>query len=468
MALPFVGPSYTLATRKASVQRTVNMHLVPMETAEKARFILDSVPGLILWATLGAAVRGAFNADGRCFAVAGSTLYELSSNGTSTNRGTLATSTGVVDFAYGLTQLVMVDGANGYVLTLSTNAFAQITDADFAGATRVAFLDNYFIFSGNNGQQYQVTGINDATTIDGLDFASAESQPDDIVGHIVLQDDLVLFGELTTEFHGNLGASDFPFERHKGVGQQIGLAAVHSAQSIDNGIYWIGKDKNGAGIVYRMEGRGPRRISTQAVEQALQASTDLSAAWAYCWQENGLTFYAINAPGLTSTWVYEVSVGQWFEMAELGALGQFEAHRGTCHVYAFGKHLVGADDGKLYQMSRTTYQNAGDALVRERTSPHEAVPGRVRLFFKPFFLDATTGEAAQGDDPQVELSYSDDSGASWSNAMLRSLGRVGERFARLVWNRLGASRDRIWKVRFSGNAPFAIVDAGADADVGTN
>ena len=46
---PFVGPSYTLQIGKASSQRTVNMHLSGMETATKAPFILQSVPGLVLF-----------------------------------------------------------------------------------------------------------------------------------------------------------------------------------------------------------------------------------------------------------------------------------------------------------------------------------------------------------------------------------------------------------------------------------
>ena len=46
---PFVGPSYTLQIGKASRQRTVNMHLSGMETATKAPFILQSVPGLVLF-----------------------------------------------------------------------------------------------------------------------------------------------------------------------------------------------------------------------------------------------------------------------------------------------------------------------------------------------------------------------------------------------------------------------------------
>jgi hypothetical protein len=45
---------------------------------------------------------------------------------------------------------------------------------------------------------------------------------------------------------------------------------------------------------------------------------------------------------------------------------------------------------------------------------------------------------------------------------------VGERFARLTWRRLGRSRDRIWKVRFTDNARFDIVNVQVDTRNGTN
>ncbi len=464
--LPFVGPSYALATRKASVQRAVNLYLVGMETPSKAPFIMDSIPGLAVFANPGAAVRGIETVAGRTFAVTGSTLYEVSAAGVLTARGTLGSLAGTVRMTYGLFQLVIVDGATGYVLTLATNVFQMITAPGFYGSATVGFIGNYFTFIRPGTGQFQVSAINDALTVDALSFASAESSPDNLVGQVVDHDDLWLFGELTTEIWSTTGGADFPLARREGVVLEIGLAAVYSAVKIDSTILWIGKDRNGSGMVYRADVYQPSRISNQAVEQALQASTDLSAARAFCYQENGLSFYCISAPGLSAVWAYEVSTGQWAERADINADGQFTLHRGTCHSFAFGLHLLGADDGKIYRMDRALYQNAGDPLVRERVGPHGATPNQSYLTFDKFALDCTTGEAAQGIDTFVELSYSNNSGARWSSGLLRSIGQVGEHFARLVWDRLGIARDRVWRVRYSGNAPFSIINASVVAREG--
>lgn len=456
MSLPFVGPSYMLATRQASAQRAVNLYLMGMETPSKASHILRKVPGLVMFSALGSVIRGCIEAAGRCFFVAGSTLYELSAAGVATNRGTLLTSTGNVGLAWGLTQLVIVDGANGYVMRLSTNVFEQITDTDWPGSDRVDYLGGFFIIKAPDTQQFYVTAIDDATSVDALDYASAESAPDNVVAHIVVNERLHLLGVTTTENWYLSGAADFPLAKAGGETIDVGCIAKWSVCKADAGLLWIGRDLNGSGLVYRTNGGPPQRISTVPVEEALQGSSDLSAATAYVYQDHGQTFYAINAPGLLSTWVYELSTNAWHERCDIDGLGLFIAHRATHHVFAHGLHLVGDALGNVYQMDRTAHTFDGDALVCERTSPNDVAPLRELKTHSQFVLDCQTGEAESG-TPVVALSWSNDGGASFGNPVERSAGAIGDRWQRLVWRKLGRARDRVWRVRFSDDAPFAII-----------
>ena len=463
MPLPFFGPSYQTFDGRASRARSVNLFLAAMEAPAKASFVLASVPGLIQRATSGAVVRGCIDAGGRAFFVAGSTLYELSAAWGLTWRGTLATSSGQVSMAWGLTQLVVVDGANGYTLTLSSNTFARITDADFPGASSVGYLNGYFTFVVPGGQQAYVTAIDDASNIDALDFVSAERVPDDLVGQAIVFGEQWLLGSLSAEVWSASGAtsSDYPLQRNNGANSDVGCMAAGSVQTLDNGFMMLGRDRNGGGMVYRANGLQLQRVSTQAIEQALAASSDLSAAVAYTYQQDGLTFYCLNAPGLSSTWCYEVSTGQWHERCDLDGLGELTAGRVTHAMYANG-FVVGFDaDGKVYEVSRTAYTNAGDALVRLRVSPNDVVPSRDRIFYSEFAADVTTGLAAQGEEFFAELGYSNDGGNTWGAYLPRSVGKVGEFFARLFWTRLGMARDRVWRLRYSGNTPFTIVSGEA-------
>ncbi len=462
---PFVGPSYSLALRKAAIDRTSGMYLVPMESAGKAQFVLQSQPGYTQFTDLSFPVRGMLQTNDRCFVVAGPGLYELDQNGEATLRGTLNTNAGPVGMAYGISQLVIVDGPNGYVLILATNTLTQITADGWLGSDTVDFLDNYFLFVRPDTGQFYISAINDATTLDALDFSTAESQPDNLVTHIPVQRRLILLGQTSTEVWFNSGNADFPFER-EGTTIEIGCVAAHSVVEIDNSVFWIGQDKNGGGIVYRLNGYTAQRISVQGVEEALQSSTDLAQAVSYCYQEHGSTFYAINAPGLTSTWVYEVRSGAWHERNDLDSAGQPCADRGVHHSYAFGKHLLGASDGKVYELDRTVHTKAGSPLVRERISPHNAVPGLTYQYFDAFHLDCTTGDTGQGEEPQVELFWSDDSGASWSNGLAEPIGPVGNRIQRVTFRRLGRSRDRVWKLKCTANARFDIVGVQVEARPG--
>lgn len=68
-----------------------------------------------------------------------------------------------------------------------------------------------------------------------------------------------------------------------------------------------------------------------------------------------------------------------------------------------------------------------------------------------------------GVDPQVMLQWSDDGGYTWSSEYWKSAGKLGERFVRVNWNRLGSSRDRVFRVTV--DAPVKWIFIGARADI---
>jgi hypothetical protein len=61
------------------------------------------------------------------------------------------------------------------------------------------------------------------------------------------------------------------------------------------------------------------------------------------------------------------------------------------------------------------------------------------------------------------LRWSDDGGHTWSNEHWKSMGRIGETGARVIWRRLGMTmklRDRVYEV--SGTDPVKIAIMGAE------
>jgi hypothetical protein len=365
--------------------------------------------------------------------------------------------------ADGLFQLVIVDGTYGYVLTLASNAFGQITADGWLGSTRVAFLDGYFLFIAPDTQQFYWSAIDDATSLDALDFASAESNPDNLTSMLVDHRDLMLFGGKTVEGWRNTGATAV-FERNEGAIMEVGCVAAFTAQKLDSTFMWLGADANGQGVVWMAEGYRPKRASNLAIEQLLQASTDLSQATAYTYQQDGHSFYCLNAPGLSTTLCFDVTTGVWHDRAEL-VNGEYEPIRGVCHAFCFGMHLIGADTG-VYELDKTANTLGGDTLVRDRISPHEPKPTGKPQFFSKFTLNCDVGTGKpDGTAPSVQFRYSNDSGRTWSQWRTAGLGAQGEYATSVEFLRLGYVKkggDRVWMVRCTDDAPFSIVEGVAE------
>lgn len=452
---PFIGPSYVYPEVEFDAQRSINLQLVKSETeTSKDVGALEGTPGLKQFCDLQVdKIRGGHKVRGRVFFVAGNTLFELYSDGTFTSRGTINTSAGLVSMADNGQELCLVDGPDGWILTLSDNSFNQITGGGWSGADMVCFVDGYFVFNDPQTGKYYITSLYSGATIDPLEFATAEGSPDDLIGVIALRKEVWLFGERSIEVVFNSGNADFPFERIQGAFIEYGCVSKGTIAKTANTVFWVGNDDEGHGVIWMATGYQPQRISTHAVETALQRYLDLSDAWAYTYQENGQYFYVLNFASANTSWVYDINLNQWHERAYFNMeTGEYERHRGNVHVFAFGKHLVGDyANGKIYEQSLKYYDDDGNPTRRERTCPHLSNSDEDWVFYERMTLIMKTGiglndGAAEDVTPNVMLSWSDDGGSEFGNEHWREAGKIGRRKWRVYWNRLGRSRDRVFKV----------------------
>jgi len=467
----FIGPSYTLQSVNVDAQRCVNLfpEMNKLGTGKEGEVgFLASTPGLRALLTLDTfPVRGLWRAsNGELYAVGGNVLYKISSLWVATSIGTLTTTTGPVSLADNGLQLIVVDGTNGYSWIMASETFAQITDVDFLPADQVTFLDGYFIFNKADSQTFFISELN-SVDFDALDIAVSEGSPDNLVGLIGNNQNLYLFGTQSTEVYYNSGNADFPFERIQGAVLSVGCAATFSIAKLLNTVYWVGGDDTGQGIIYRMQGYQPERISTSAIESVIRglsaSNRALIRAWTY--QQGGHAFYCVNLPGTDSTWVFDATTGFWHERAYRAAF-DLERHRVDCHSLGHGENVGGDyENGKLYALDSSKYTDDGTSIVRLRTSPHMS-KGLLRHFHTKFQLDIEVGVGldgtAQGTDPKVMLQWSDDGGHSWSNEHWRGIGKIGETRTRVIWRRLGSSRDRVYRVMISDPVKVALI--GADVE----
>lgn len=422
-------------SRTVDAERLVNMYA---EAAEG--LTLHNTPGLVLSSALGSGpVRGIEVMGGVRYTVSGNNLYS------GTSAVGYIDGSGIVDIAHNGTQLVIVTSAGtGYVYTVSAG-LSQITDTDFPPASSVDYMDGYFLFSEMNSGIFFISALNDATDVDALDFATAESAPDNLVRVFVDHREVWLMGTETNEIWINTGATDFPFERQEGAVNEKGCIAKASVAKADNSIYWLDKD----GIVRRADGYNPIRISTHSIENAISQGT-LADAEAFTYVQEGHEFYVLTVPG-AGTFVYDAATLLWHER-ESRTDGVSEGRwRASGYAQSGNTHYVGDyENGNVYTLDLDTYQENGHEMVSEMEFPALRNEGS-RFKVNSIRLDMETGVSAS---PQVMMESSRD-GRNWSEESWRDFGDVGE-YKRVIWRRMGLFDAFFVRFKISDNAKRAV------------
>lgn len=496
MKTPILGSSYVVRSVNAADNRMVNLYPEVIPEGGKEPAYLQRCPGMRQYMTVGSGpIRGLWSVEGALYVASGSELYKVDSNLNATKLGDI-TGTGPVSMADNGLQLFVACNPDGYIYNFTTNVFAQITDPDFPGAVNVGYLDGYFVFNEPNSQRVWITALLDGLSVDPLDFASAEGSPDGLVSLIIDHREAWLFGTNSTEVWYNSGNPDFPLERIQGAYNEIGCVAPYSVAKLDNSVFWLGADARGQGVVYRANGYQGVRVSTHAVEYAIQQYDNMSDAIAYTYQQDGHAFYVLIFPSADTTWVFDVATGAWHERAAF-VNGMFKRHRSNCHARFNGRPIVGDfENGRLYEFDLEYFRDNDQLqkwLRRWRALP-TGQNNLTRTIHYQLQLDCQTGVGGLYDDdgflaqqapglilqedigrlgletaysnsvenPQVMLRWSDDGGHTWSNERWESLGPIGATQTRVIWRRLGAtlkSRDRVYELSAADPMVTAIMGA---------
>lgn len=494
MRFGFIGPAYTGRAKTSDAEQAINLYLEHVEGPKaKVPVAMIRTPGLKLFGSVANATsgRGIYRepATQRCFCVIDATFYEVLANGTLTNWGPVDNSVvpaSAVSFRSNGLTVVIASNTFGYAFTLATNTFAQINLANFpnvnpttqpgasgfAGAVQFEFLDAYLIALQPNSRTIGVSLLNDATDWSALSWQTKETWPDNIVGMSMDQQRLWLFGTERSEPWYDAGTYPFPLDRENGVSIETGCASWSSIARGDNGIFWLGSDERGQGIVYRTtNGSQAQRISNHALEYQIAQYATIADARGWVEQREGHTFYWLWFPSGDATWVYDVATNSWHQRAYWDAAGGtgYHAHLASGHAFAFGLHLVcDRQSGNLYVLDANTHTDNGAALRWLRSCPVFAE--QKWLYFKQLVLYMVFGQAlqvGQGSNPQVCLRISDDGGFTWGPEWWQPMGANGVFNWRILWRGLGRSRDRVFEV--SGSEPIAtsLVESFLEAQKGS-
>lgn len=454
--------------------RLINCYVETLATGGKSQFALYAVNGWETYATLTGAsggVRGLLDLDTELLAVAGRQLYSVSPAQAATLIGGVA-SDGLVTMARNRQspkpQAVIVSDGKWYIY--QNGSLTIGSDPDLLSPIYVTQKDGYFVFLAANGT-FTISGVDDIT-IDGLDFANAQSNADGGVALATRGTDLLIFGSKSVEFWTNTGNADFPFERqaYRGFGCYAAgsvseITALVGGAMLDS-VAWAATDENGGYTgVYLLDGYSAQKISTYDIDRDIESDAFPENIRSFAWSENGHVFYTIKGTSYSHT--YDTVEGRWHERKSATR----DYWRATAHATFDGKTIFGNSvDGTLYRSDRALYDADGEDVVTEIWLPIvHAWP--YELILNRFVVDAVTGVGLNSTsdhlaNPKIMFDLSRDGGKTFGAVLTRDLGRDAQINQVIEWWGLGEIplQGTVIRLRISAGVKRAVLGAAIDVD----
>lgn len=470
----------------------------------KAEYYLIKIPGLRRFSPIESVNQGACRGiittgARRTFAVFGTNFCEIYANGTRATLGQIASNTGVVQMAENGYQLILVDGVNGWIYDFVHNTFLKITDQYFPGNTQatkapthVCYLDCYFICNVPNTNEYYYSesyyqshdDANDTSVdydwtgaiVNGywnpINSGKKIGKSDNISAIANCNNYLWLFGYNSNEVHYDTGDyNNQLFARYEGAILNYGCNAPNSVATYANSIFWLANDSSGTLAVFTNDGMQPKRISVIGIEQIIGEFKDSSDCIGYTYSQNSHSFYVMQFPSASRTFVYDMSTNRWHERTYLDAnSGATFAWRGMFATRNFDTLIMGdiAHSGN-YSLDPLYYQNDNlfDAEVNYikcvKNTPILFSNGvNVRYNWMQVICNQGSGlrvntTAGIGKDPSIQLAYSNDTGLTYNSERSAPIGEQGEYGMRTRILGGGMGRNRVFKITMTDPVPFVLV-----------
>lgn len=441
-------PRYTFFTQGAkdrssaasSPEELVNCYAEIAPGDGRTRFLVRSVPGEVAHANVGSGVMRAFAPAGDyLYTVSGGSLQEIREDQSVITLG-----------AVGNSLEASISGNNGNVTVVSGGTYyvwngSSLTTpsgAAFTSFGSVAFMDYDTILTELNGRRFTWSDTADPSTLDALDFASAEARDGNILRAVVDRTQLYLFCTTHVEVWYNTGASGANrpsrYQRLNVIDTGRGLKGYHLVAQDDFGVFHIGNDN----VAYITRGTGAQAVSTPAVQTDLAAGTATACGY---YEDRGHKFCTILFSDRPA-WTLDLTTSLWHRRQTGPVTGEWRARR---IAGAWGNWYSADDFGDIRKMHGFT--DDGYALSRIMRGKPLDMQGR-DFSVAEFEVGCAVGETDIGRDAEVMLRTSWDGGKTWSAPDTASIGDLGDYDVRASFYALGRGDQFTPEVSITENA----------------
>ncbi len=338
------------------------------------------------------------------------------------------------------TQIVAAGGDEKKVYTVA-GGLVDITDVDLLDAYSTAHLNSRFYFD-QPSSQFSASALNDATSVETLDTATAESLDSIILRSLCVDQLLYHFGKTGIDIWYGSGVGRPPVDRQDVI-DEIGIIGRRALAVLDNVIYFVDNKRR----LFRMMGTSyellPLSAEVYTQWSKYRIADDCSVSTLVI---EGETMVQIAFPSEGKTWVYHVPTGKAVERELLGT-----AYPSYAYVQAFGKNIA-LGRGPVYELDSDIYQDRGLDVKRVAhtsliTSERFGAPGR-HLILNGLYL---TVEASGAGSLNVEIARD---GGAFETA--RSIS-VTSGVNRYQLRQFGRFREAIFRLTTSSNIKLDFV-----------
>ena len=457
-------------------------------------------------------VRGNF-----IIAVFSSTVYKITPSLAPQPKGNLDTGFGEVFIDENLSsQICIVDGEAAWIYNWGTDEFVKQT-LTFSGnditPNYVTYHNTFFFFfsalNSVNPQNWYAFEFGTTSTITLNTQFALQTKPDSAIAIKRLPgkgNNVLVIGETVCEVWTQIGGLE-NYRRLQSFNIDSGCVSVSTIAANEDFVCWLAQNENNAPCIMVTDGSSHRRISTDGIDYLLQTIEFPNQSTAFFFRQDGHLFWQITfyneADNLSL--IHDFTTGLFFHVCR----ENMDYHPARDVVYFNGNtYFISINDGSLYQMGTefVGYNYSLDPQAYPEDIPRIRVCKTIRLEDSSVFrVGMLTFWIEQGENkyylsetatcvgvlvsqtgiplvsqsgislisqsgfcspepiaPRVDMTFSKNGNASFSNAVGRKLNTRGQYRNQLRWWRLGQCNEFTVQLRFWGMQRFVCKDGIAE------
>ena len=404
-------------------QSLVNLYPIVSPQGSKNKFYLKSREGLRLLFNFDEKILGMKAIGNYLYIATTDKVYKISPSWNIMELGS-------VEFSRDRRVYIAYDGEHmifvgGFVYGYDDKGFRQLnytTGDPLPPSTSVTFINYKFILNEEGtGRFYWSKEF--SLDFDPTYFATAEGEPDELLGVISDGKKVYLFGSTTVEVWYDNGSG---FSRIPGAFGPPGIKDFKTCVVLNEIVYYVGGD----GVVYLANGMRKEKISNEYVEKRLYEENYIDIE-GYAYYLSGYNFYCLNI-GKKETLCFNLETKSWHRRKSPN-VDVFDVKLATQRL---NDVIMVSEGGNIYILDPDYYYDNGQHFAKSL----ETITLNNNEEY--FTLNAVELEMKKGDikEGDIFLTYSKD-GRVFSNIRKAEIAGRGEYSDRVIWWRLGRHRD---------------------------